>query len=146
MTLRRLIDEGLVRNLAPEQRRTDPRIPASSPRERAALGYLSANCGACHNSVGPLAALGLSFRQPAYGGGINVVRAGLEKRTKWDRPGAPPETTRVVDLDAPELSALLIRMKSRRPTSQMPPLGTVVADHEAVDVVSGWVREELARK
>ncbi len=74
------------------------------------------------------------------------MRAGLVRRTKWDRPGAPPETTRVVDVDAPELSALLIRMKSRRPTSQMPPLGTVVADHEAVEVVSGWVREEVARR
>jgi hypothetical protein len=146
VTVRRLVERGLLRNAAMELRGADPAIPASSPRERAALGYLSANCGACHNGAGPLASLGLSFRQPAYGGGLDVVRPGLARRTKWDRPGAPPGATRVVDVDAPDLSALLIRMKSRRPTSQMPPLGTVVPDHQAVDVVSGWVRDEVARR
>jgi hypothetical protein len=144
-TFRHLIERGLLRNVPPERRGTDPVIPASSPRERAALGYLLANCGACHNTVGPLASLGLSFRQPAYGGGLGVVQASLVRRTKWDRPGAPPESTRVVDLDAPDLSALLIRMKSRRPTSQMPPLGTVVPDHDALAVISGWVLDELAK-
>jgi len=143
-TFRRLIDRGLLRNVAPDRRGTDPVIPASSPRERAALGYLSANCGACHNDTGPLAPLGLVFRQPAYGGGLDVVRTSLARRTKWDRPGAPPESTRVIDVDAPELSALLVRMESRRPTSQMPPLGTVVPDHDAVALVSGWVRNELS--
>ncbi len=63
LTFRRLVEGGLLRNVAPEHRGADPAIPASSPRERAALGYLSANCGACHNGVGPLASLGLSFRQ-----------------------------------------------------------------------------------
>lgn len=144
ITFRRLLETGVLRNVAAAQRTIDPAIPASSPRERAVLGYLSSNCGACHNGGGPLAALGLSFRQPAYGGGLHIVaRGGLDRRTKWDRPGAPPETTRVVDTDALELSALLIRMKSRRPTSQMPPLGTVVVDHEAVSLVSDWIRDEL---
>jgi hypothetical protein len=161
LTLRRLIAEGLLRNVAPRHRIVAPAIPATSARERAALGYLSANCGACHNTVGPLTALGLSFRQPAYGGGLHVVArgralegapasawnsgSGLARHTKWDRPGAPPATTRIVDPDAPELSALLIRMKSRRPASQMPPLGTVVPDHDAVEMMSAWLREELSR-
>ncbi|HEY5551293.1 MAG TPA: hypothetical protein VIK52_05365, partial [Opitutaceae bacterium] len=46
---------------------------------------------------------------------------------------------------APDLSALLVRMRSRRPSSQMPPLGTVLPDREAIELVSGWV-EELGRQ
>ncbi len=145
LTLRALVEDGLLTSVSPELLTSAPRIPATSARTRAVLGYLSTNCGACHNAAGSLASLGLRFKQPAYGGGMDVVRAGLERRTKWDRPGAAPETTRVIDADAPELSALLLRMKSRRPLSQMPPLGSVLPDHQALDLVSGWVRDEVLR-
>ena len=66
----------------------------------------------------------------------------LERKTKWDRPGAVPETTTVIDRVTPELGALLFRMRSRRPTSQMPPLGTVLPDHAAVELVTQWTRED----
>ncbi len=145
MSLRTLISEGLLSHARPELLNEAPRIPAPSARARAALGYLSANCGACHNTLGSLAPLGLSFRQPAYRGGMDVVRQGLDRRAKWDRPGAAPETTRIIDFDAPDLSALLLRMKSRRPSSQMPPMGSVMPDHDALNLISGWVREELTR-
>ena len=46
----------------------------------------------------------------------------------------------------PELSALLVRMRSRRPSTQMPPLGTVVPDREAVDLLSGWIRDLAAAR
>lgn len=141
LTLTGLRRERLLMNAPAELFETSPHIPATTPRARAALGYLSANCGACHNTLGSLASLGLTFRQPAFGGGLDVVRAGLARRTKWDRPGAVPETTRVVDRDAPELSALLLRMKSRRPLSQMPPLGSVLPDHDAITLVTGWILE-----
>ncbi|HUR35959.1 MAG TPA: hypothetical protein VM032_19285 [Vicinamibacterales bacterium] len=39
----------------------------------------------------------------------------------------------------PDLSAVLARMRSRQPSSQMPPLGTVVADAQAIDLLSGWI-------
>ena len=35
---------------------------------------------------------------------------------------------------------LIRRVKSRRPISQMPPIGTVVADSEAVDLLTSWVQ------
>lgn len=142
-TLRTLVENGLLQPARPELVSTPPRIPASSPRARAALGYLSTNCGACHNQASTLVSLGLDFRQPAYSGGLAVLEAGLARRTKWDRPGAPPETTKVVDRTALEHSALLLRMRSRRPTSQMPPLGTVLPDEQAVAVVTDWLTEDL---
>jgi hypothetical protein len=143
LTLRTLVRDGLMTQPRPELVAEPPRIPAASGRERAALGYLSANCGACHNTLSSLASLGLTFRQPAYNGGLEVIRTTLERRTKWDRPGAPPETTRVLNRESPDLSALVVRMKSRRPSSQMPPLGTVVPDHEAVEIVRNWLLEEV---
>ena len=141
LTLRGLVDEGRLHPARPELVSTPPRIPSASARERAALGYLSTNCGSCHNTSSSLASLRLTFRQPAYGGGSAVVEASLERRTKWDRPGAVPETTTVIDRATPEHGALLFRMRSRRSTSQMPPLGTVLPDHAAIDLVTQWARE-----
>lgn len=40
----------------------------------------------------------------------------------------------------PELSALIQRVRSRRPSSQMPPLGTVVQDRAAVELLTAWVK------
>jgi hypothetical protein len=139
-TLRTLAGSNLLHPARPELVSTPPRIPAASPETRAALGYLSTNCGSCHNRESSIASLGLTFKQPAYGGGLGVVREGLGRRTKWDRPGAPPETTKVVDHATPEQSALLLRMKSRKPVSQMPPLGTVLPDSKALDLVERAIR------
>ena len=54
-------------------------------------------------------------------------------------PTAPDGTSQLVHAGRPELSAVLHRAKSRRPSSQMPPIGTVVADREALELVSAWI-------
>jgi hypothetical protein len=46
---------------------------------------------------------------------------------------------------APELSTMLLRMRSRSPSSQMPPLGTVLRDEQAVAAISAWIATEAAR-
>ncbi|NOT25045.1 MAG: hypothetical protein HOP16_02980 [Acidobacteria bacterium] len=145
VTLRTLLAANRLQPGRPELVSAPPRIPAASSQERAVLGYLSTNCGACHNSNSTLAPLKLMFKQPAYGGGLGVVRAGLVRQTKWDRPGAVPETTSVIDPVVIEHSALLYRMRSRRPASQMPPLGSVTPDAAAVDHVTRWALEEFRR-
>ena len=60
----------------------------------------------------------------------------------WVVPTAPEGTSRLVQPGRPELSALLHRAASRRPSSQMPPLGTVVADREALALVSTWIAHD----
>jgi hypothetical protein len=45
----------------------------------------------------------------------------------------------LIDPRAPDQSAMLVRMRSRRPSSQMPPLGTVVRDEAAVTALAGWI-------
>jgi Planctomycete cytochrome C len=54
-------------------------------------------------------------------------------------PGVPEESSRIVVPGAPERSALLYRMRSRRPSWQMPPLGTSIPHDEATELVRRWI-------
>lgn len=142
VTLCTLVDEDLLRPARPELAALPPRIRTDDPVERAALGYLSANCGGCHNDRGPLARLGLSLLHETAGapGAPEPARAtALDAPGRFPVPGVAPDDGRLVAPGAPERSALLHRMSSRRPSSQMPPLGTVIADEEAIALVRRWI-------
>jgi hypothetical protein len=139
-----LVEEDLLHPRRPGLLATPPRIDAADPRTRAVLGTLSANCGSCHNAESSIANLGLLLRQPAYGTREQAdasVRRLLQRTGKWQVPGSTPETSVFVAPGDPARSGILVRMKSRRPSTQMPPLGTVVPDREAIDLVSEWVRD-----
>ncbi len=85
---------------------------------------------------------------PAYANAAQVdeaIAALVARTTKWDLPHSTPGTTSAVKPGAPDLSALFVRMRSRRPSSQMPPLGTTVPDRDAIDLVSAWI-DELGRR
>jgi hypothetical protein len=139
--LRALVDRGLLRGLPRSLVTTPPRIAAPTPTARAALGYLHANCGTCHNGDGPLASLGLALAQEV--GRADAAEALLDTVTRPSQfriPGQPGPTYRVVP-GAPELSALPFRMRARDPFSQMPPLGTAVVDEVGVALIERWIRE-----
>ena len=63
--LHALIARGWLRNLPAALREQAPRIAASSPVARAALGYLHANCGHCHNDNGSPAPVDLVLAHSA---------------------------------------------------------------------------------
>jgi hypothetical protein len=145
LTLEALVQRGVVRGLPLELVRRPPRIVADTATERAALGYLYGNCSGCHNAGGPLASLDLDFDQ-------SVVRlaAGVDgsERVHATAVGhasrfSPPGTADAVRLapGRPEESTVLFRMRARDALSQMPPLGTRVADADAVALVSRFVSE-----
>jgi hypothetical protein len=160
VTLKTLVDEDLATPRRADLIAAPPRI-AGSPATRTALGYLSANCGNCHNRNSSIASLGLDLRYDVPGTGNREPgtgrldpRAGsrepgtecaaalvtsVGKRGHWVVPEAPVES-RVINPGHPESSALIRRIKSRRPISQMPPIGTVVADRAAVDLLTSWVQ------
>ena len=50
----------------------------------------------------------------------------------------------LIDHGTPDASAMLMRMRSRSPSSQMPPLGTVLRDEKAIDALSKWISRDLA--
>jgi len=140
VTDRTLVSEG---RLSPERRdliERPPRIRASSPGERAVLGYLSSNCGTCHNAAGPLVGLGLDLsHDPRPDRAEPALRTARDVPGHWIVPGTEPGRSHIVTPGSPETSSLLYRMRSRRPASQMPPLGTVVPDADAIAAVETWI-------
>lgn len=144
VTLATLEREGRLSPGRPDLVARPPRIRERDPVARAAIGYLSANCGGCHHPNGPLARLGFSLRhddaaaldapEPA-----RVTTAGV--RGRFVVPGADPGGSQLVSAGDPARSAIAYRMASRRPASQMPPLGSVVADTAAVTLVRRWIED-----
>jgi mono/diheme cytochrome c family protein len=146
LTLATLVDEGLLAPVRSDLVSSPPRIRTGSPRTRAVLGYLAANCGACHNRSGEITANvpPLSYAD-VMADADAVARSLVGRATRWQVPGVADGASVVLDPAAPDHSALLARMRSRRPSSQMPPLGTVVRDQQAIDAVAEWIATDLAR-
>lgn len=142
-TLQTLVDEQWFEPPRPDLAARPPRIPGDA-QTRSALGYLSANCGHCHNEQSTVATVRYPLLMPAYASAGQVketIRTLLTRTTRWDAPEAHPGTTTFLRPGVPELSALFVRMRSRRPSSQMPPLGTIVSDRQALDLMTRWIRE-----
>jgi hypothetical protein len=140
------IERGLVRNLPDAMRHQPPRIAARSPTERAALGYLHANCGHCHNRSGngvPVRlTLAQSAAQPQASRADTLASllgvAGRFRTPEW------PDAAHLIEPGQPARSTLALRMHSRDARLQMPPLGTDIADDEGLRLVERWIREDLS--
>jgi mono/diheme cytochrome c family protein len=137
VTLKTLFDETLLTGADPAMRRTPPRI-AGDPLTRAVLGYMAGNCGACHNGDGQIAAELPSFSYPDVLSAGEIVRHLIGRPSRWQAKGRA-EGTLLIDPASPESSAVLLRMSSRRPSSQMPPLGTLLQDREAIERIRRWI-------
>lgn len=138
-----LVARGLVRGLPRALLDRPPRIDAPTGRARAALGYLHANCGICHDSRGQLASLGLSLvqRVAARGGADTALATASDVPSRFRPPGVEAAAPARIRPGRPGDSVLLARMASRDPLVQMPPLGSHAVDDEAVALVSAWIRE-----
>jgi len=71
--------------------------------------------------------------------GDAAARNLVERPSAWQVPGAADGHSVVVHPGSPDLSALFVRLRSRAPSSQMPPLGTVLRDQQAVDAIGRWI-------
>ncbi|HEY6132542.1 MAG TPA: hypothetical protein VIW70_01080 [Rubrivivax sp.] len=111
--LPRWIRDGLVRHARPAWRDRAPASPGTTDAERAARGYLHANCGHCHHASG--------------GVPVPLVLA-------LDVGGSP--APRPV-----QLHEALRRMSTREPTQQMPPLGTRITDPAGLALLRAWLDE-----
>jgi hypothetical protein len=142
--LRGLVARGVLRNLPPALLDRPPRIAARTPTARAALGYLHGNCGHCHNDVGPLGSLELSLSQDT-GAATSVARAlnSMINQSSRYRPRTAPSASQRVVPGRPDLSVLALRMLSRNPLMQMPPIGTQLADAEGLALVERWIHHDL---
>jgi len=138
LDLRTLHARGLLLNLPTALLDQPPRIAAVSPVERAALGYLHGNCGHCH--IDPRESdsgvpLDLMFKQyVARPDCVAAVRASIFNTTSRFR--ARDANT------AERANALTLRMRSRDPRVQMPPLGTQVSDSVALSLIERWISND----
>jgi hypothetical protein len=120
--------------------------------ERAALGYLHANCGvSCHNdSTGALAKKTGFFTRLDYSTLDSVLdtetfKTGLERLPNPNAPlkdlALPPDGGEYVDLRPLDVehSLTLVRMKLRNVEAAMPRIGTNRVDDEGVAIVQAWI-------
>jgi mono/diheme cytochrome c family protein len=146
LTLGSLVAAGLLTLENTRQSVPRPRIATADPATRSVLGYLASNCGGCHSREGDVPAVTPFLRTEQLLTNADAVAIEMSERaTTWQVPGHD-EGTKLVDPVAPQASALLARMRSRRPSSQMPPLGTVVRDDEAVAAVQKFIDALAARQ
>lgn len=151
VTLATLARDDRFRPARPEWLANPPRIAAPDPTTRAVLGYLSSNCGSCHNAQSEIASLGLDLKASATAPPVPAApcaasrallsRTGLDRAGRWKVPGVAPDLSRIVAPGEPGLSALIARISSRRPSSQMPAMGTQLVDTRAVDLLTAWVAD-----
>ena len=138
-----LMERKLIASEPKEWLAHPPRIAASSPTERSALGYLHSNCGSCHDRSTSLASIGMVLRQPAAGGAGQgpVAQTAFRQRSQLRMPGDPSSDAYRIDPGNPAQSAVVFRMATRNPARQMPPLGTKVVDQEGLALVQRWIAD-----
>jgi hypothetical protein len=147
--LRALVASDLVRNLPPDLLVSPPRIAARTPTERAALGYLHANCGHCHSApteAGAAVPVDTVLAQSAVRprASAESARRTLTEGSSRFRPhGGGEVLTRLVVPGRAAASVLPLRMRTRDPRVQMPPLGTALVDEAAVALIERWIDQDL---
>jgi len=146
VTLRHLVADRRLSGAPVDLVARSPRVAGRTPVERAVLGYLSTNCGSCHNRESSVASLGLFLEYDTSSAPTcapDAITTTLDRPGHWVVQDAPPGTSRVIAPGDRGRSALYRRAASRRPSSQMPPIGTVVADRDALTLIARWI-DELA--
>lgn len=146
ITLRTLMEQNRIARMPEYFLKNAPRIGASTPRARAALGYLYANCGGCHNSTDPLSSVGM-FLKGRFKNDNNSAQWDFQtvigQKSKYQIPDLPTDSSFRIMPGDPLKSAVAFRMNSRNPYRQMPPLGTKIVDQKAVALITSWIKEDL---
>lgn len=127
---------GLVAERSLSSEPTGPIVVPGSTQEAAAIGYLHANCGHCHNAGRPQDAT--YFRPPpSIDLGLRVQDLAFVSSTS----AYATVTQFAVDRGQVESHPIIQRMtRNSRLLRRMPPLATETVDHGGVALVSAWLR------
>ena len=108
--------------------------------EAAALGYLHANCGHCHNQNGsarPDTNMILRLRSTdATVEDTDAFKTTVGVRTQYFND---PERTMRISAGNPDASAVFFRMTQRGSNRQMPPIATEHVDETGVALLRTWI-------
>jgi hypothetical protein len=142
--LKRLVASGRLRNLPQQMLESPPRIAASNPTARAALGYLHGNCGHCHNEAGALAGVEMVLAQQAAAPAESSAKvlASLLGHSSRFRPHGAESAQRIAAGGGSNV--LTLRMKTPNRLARMPPLSVQVVDDAGVALVERWITEITA--
>jgi len=145
INLKDLVIQGRVAHLPSRFVKEPPVIAAALPRARAALGYLHANCGGCHNSTDPLASVGMILKRSLEGTSQSAqLETVIGHKSKYQIPELASDSSYRILAGDPLRSTIVYRMGSRNPARQMPPLGTKIVDKKALALITLWIQEDLA--
>lgn len=130
------LDELVRRELLTHVPATTPRIPGSDT-ERAALGYLHANCSHCHNGSRPQQDGARCFDpENDIDFSLRANEAATVAETRTYRT-----TGEHIERGRPGDSRLLELMNQRGGFRSMPPLASEVVDRDAVALIRRWIEE-----
>jgi cytochrome c553 len=138
-TLTDIIRQNLL-SAPPEAGSAPPFSVPGDPTTAAALGYLHANCGHCHNRNGTAwpdtqMVLRLTTHE-TDAASSDVYRSLVGQPLQYWRGGAI--TKRVTPGD-PDASAVVARMSARGNDDQMPPIATEQTDPTGIARVRAWI-------
>jgi len=142
VTLPALVERGLLKGARKDLLTAPPRIPGDATL-RPILGYLTTNCGSCHRADAPLPYLTLDLRHTARARARGVepaLQTALGQRGQFLIPGESGEGSLLLAPGHPAQSSVIHRMGSRDPDVQMPAIGTLLADTEALQRLEAWIR------
>jgi mono/diheme cytochrome c family protein len=122
--------------------------PTGTPEAIAAVGYLHANCGHCHNSTGQASFTNLFMRldaakktvaeEPVFttAVGVNANNVGFGPTKRIDISNAGNAAANIANSLTP------FRMGRRLPqTGQMPSIASAVVDQNGVDTINAWITQ-----
>jgi hypothetical protein len=112
--------------------------------DKAALGYLHANCGICHNKQSPLINARTNMQLWLLTDQLGSVEVTPAYTTAVNKPVSPtfeaaPGTTNRITAGDTATSGVFVRMNNRGGVYQMPPLGSEVVDTTGVAAIEAWI-------
>ncbi len=90
----------------------------------------------------------LTLAQDVVAGGAGtqqVLRSAVGTRSRFRAAGLGDDA-HVIEPGRPDESVLALRMRSRNPNVQMPPLGTRVPDTKSLALIERWISHELTSR
>lgn len=125
-------DELVKRNLLSHPPQKEIKI-VGTPLQKAALGYLHANCSHCHNPRG------IGIFDVYYDLNIDKISEMNAYKTLVNQRSQGSTSLRI-EAGFPERSYVFRRMSSRTSGVKMPPLGTEKVDTVAVEIIAQWIK------
>ncbi|MDB4960627.1 MAG: hypothetical protein JWP01_626 [Myxococcales bacterium] len=134
------LDDAIARGwLSSPPSGSSPHYPVpGNAQQQAALGYLHANCGHCHNSKSQL------VNRPSFrieSGFCDTLANTKTYRTAVNVAGQTPfdGATIIAKPGDPARSIIITRMLSTNPNKRMPWLGGELADPAGLTLLRGWI-------